>query len=265
MVIPHFRLTIKNRLCYYSSIFDAELLALECALHQILFFDFPRAIIFLDSLSTLNSLSFPNYKGNLYFAIYIYRIKSILLSFNNSIYRLVFAGFRRIEVTKTPMLLESSPRLFPTRQMSLWQSILQLQKRCKAINIIEIEAKNKGTRCFNTVEAILASSHDMRRPGTVRLLRTVIVLVSRLRWYHVCVNTHLTKKNIISNLTSARGHENQTVNHVYFECPFFAEHSGALILDLYRIDPIVNLDISLIAFSKNTKLFSALYKFVTNF
>ncbi|KAM0724701.1 hypothetical protein ACS0PU_009085 [Formica fusca] len=148
--------------------------------------------------------------------------------------------------------------------MPLHQPLLPLQKDAKsdAINIIKSEAEDKGSRYFNKIDTILAP--PWYEATGERLPRSLIVLVSRLRSFHVCVNTHLLDKNIISDPAYSCGHGNQTINHVFFDCPPLLEHIGTLISDLYRADPLVDLDIPSIVFSKNTKLFLALHKFVTN-
>lgn len=144
VVVPHLDLTIKIRLCDLSTIFDVELLALECALCQILTYDFSKAIIFSDSLSAFNSLSSPDYRGNSHPAVY--KIKSVLNSFNKSGRRVIFCwipahrgipGNERADATaKESLLLPDSLLLAKCHYTNLY-SRFKKEAKIEATNIIE--------------------------------------------------------------------------------------------------------------------------------
>lgn len=165
VVVPHLHLTVRVRLSDYSAIYDEELLALECALQQIAKLDLPRAIIFSDSLSALNSLSFADYKGSLHPAVY--RIKSIPYSFNKSGRRVGFCWIpahpdkdipgneSANAAAKEALLLPDSLMIAKCHYTNLY-SRFKKDAKSDAINIIKSEAEDKGSRYFNKIDTILA-------------------------------------------------------------------------------------------------------------
>ncbi|KAL6418068.1 hypothetical protein ACFW04_012364 [Cataglyphis niger] len=161
VVIHHLDLIIKNRFCDLLSIFNAELLALECALHQISTLNFPKAIIFSDSLSVLNSLSSLYYRGNSHPAVY--KIKYVLHSFNKSGRRVGFCwipahrgipGNERADAATKESLLPDFLLLAKCHYTNLY-SRFKRKAKIEAITTIKKEVQNKGRRCFNKIEIIL--------------------------------------------------------------------------------------------------------------
>ncbi|XP_070157981.1 uncharacterized protein [Polyergus mexicanus] len=190
----------------------------------------------------------PDYKGNLHPAVY--KIKSILYSFNKSGRRVGLywiPAHKSIPGNESADAAAKEALLLPDSLMIAKCYYTNLYFCCKkdaksdATNIIKSEAENKGSRYFNKSDTKLAP--PWYEATGERLPRPLIVLVSRLRSFYVCVDTHLSDKNIISDPACSCGHGNQTINHVFFDCPLLSEHTETLISDLYRADPLVNLDI----------------------
>lgn len=167
VIIPHLH---KKSIMWSINNFRRRTPSQECALHQISTYEFPKAIIFSDSLSVLNSLSSPD-KGNSHPAVY--KIKSILHSFNKSgrvglcwilpAHRDIPNNERADAALKESLLLPDSLLLAKCHYTNLY-SRFKKEAKMEAINIVEKEANNKGKRYFNEVEAIFSLVWGCRGP-----------------------------------------------------------------------------------------------------
>lgn len=199
-------INIKFSLSEFLSIYDAEAIAILHALRCILHADVRNSIIISDSLSVLSALRSPAVPGRLHgLIVAIRQIVSALSADGFSVHFLWIPGHSGIygndaadslakdgasgtDVSSMHSLFCFPESLFPELRRKAVESSLEMLRE---------EAIHKGYRYFNC-----ARSRDLSPwfCDHLDLPRSTVVLISRMRSFHVNLPYHLHDKNFTDSL-----------------------------------------------------------------
>ncbi|XP_020297733.1 uncharacterized protein LOC109862184 [Pseudomyrmex gracilis] len=246
-----------ERVSNNSTIFDAEAQGVICALEYLQDFRFAKAVVASDSLSVISCSGSTDPKG--VHSPLVYRIKELVMRLRDTEVSVVLmwvpghSNVRGNEMAdryaKRALTLPEPhseggldvSSLFPTlRREALDMAKRQLQE----------EATSKETAYFQKKPVPLGKPWFVKVKKKKVLPRPLITLVSRIRSHHTAVNLHLKRKGIVASSECPCGHPVQDVNHVFFQCPMYKDHSDKLVIDLYHNGFSPPYSVEEVAFSK---------------
>lgn len=265
---PDLNLEYKIRINDFCSIFEAETLAILKTVEIIRERNINKSLVFSDSLSVLSCLCNPIINGKTH--PWILRIRKSLFECSNQglDIRIIWIpshkgieGNERADTLAKESLRSLDPfQLSKCHYTNLYSKFKNISLK-RSIDILKRESTFKGSRYFNHKDSILSPPWFQQTKES--LSRPIISLISRIRSYHTCAHSHLFDKDILTSSVCPCGHTNQDLNHIFFSCPKFTNLSDNLISSIYRIQPGIDLDIPILAFSNNLKIYKLLHNFVS--
>lgn len=262
--IPEFNLNLSYKLPKEISIFTAECFAIEQALIQIQILNIRRALLCTDSLSAVLKIS-----SNIIHCpedYIICNIKNILKSLNESKFETILVwvpGHLGIEGNEKADSLAKLGTISGSNPFDFRIPISDVFPILKSNMIRSWEGNWANTKTLTGAFYAGIQNHIPNKPwfhGKKKSKR-FISCISRMRIGHCSIASHLFKIRVLDSPLCQCGVENETLDHVFFNCKNHSSFKGIYRL-LIKITHQSPLSIPYLLSLNNSRVYSVLYKFI---
>lgn len=259
-----YKIVQKVKLPPENTIFSGECLGVYKALEYVLLFKLSKAIVFTDSLSTLQALNNSSYKKIQH--PLIYDIMKLLNRCRENQYDVhlcwipshagIYGNCKADELANDAILKGD---VFP--YLIYCPDLKSLSKHSLLVSWQETwvnSGKQKGSYYFK-IQPIIT-----QKPWffSIKLDRKSSSILSRLRLGHTCTPYHLAKLKIIEDPWCICGEDVADANHIFFSCSKF-DHSS-LFESIIALKVPLPISIPFLLFNKSYEIYKLLSIFALN-
>jgi ribonuclease HI len=223
--IPSLDINRMFQLPQKASVFTAECVALREALLEALSKSFPRTVIFSDSLSLVNCLN-SNSKSSL---------SSHVLSDIKSSLHLAFVRRLTVMIVWIPshIGISGNERADALAKDACTCGVLPhslVLPITDCMNAVEHSIREEWNEFFQSsatgghYRAVQSNIPHSPWFQICKIPKLNVSLIVRLRLGHVVLSSHLARIGIVGDATCECGREDETIDHVFFNCPLLPNH-----------------------------------------